>query len=533
MKRSAAALFFALVFSVLSGCKTKDAGISFNIALDAGFPSLDPGRSYSYESMQVTSQLTEGLVGFNGKGEVVPVLARDWYQTNDITYIFEVRSNVVFSDGSPMTMKDVLFSLERTRSGDDGNVFAGFFSNVERFNAVGWHLIVTLSRPSAVFKYQMATNAGRIISQSYYLSHRKNFGTARGGILATGPFVLKSWKPGEEIVLEKNERYWDKAARDANQVREVVFKIITDAPTRLAAVQAGCIDFTMFIAADRLGALLNNPDLAVTVTRDLGTGFLGLNTRSPPFSDKNARKAVAHAIDIQRLYSEFNRGRGLPATVLPFGPNLYGKDAAGWNAYAANTPGYDYDLEAARACLAESAYPAGFNCSLVTDPWLYNRARAQFIKESLAPLGINVEIRIVTMDAFYTYLNGEARDSNGERDYDILYGDWTNDYPDMGGILSSLYASSQVQYGYNFAAYSNPRVDALIEDQNAEEDPARRFEIQKQLMDILVDEAPYIPLEYTTNRAVLNTKYQGLDFTGDWQWYLPVQKVTRAGKGRR
>jgi ABC-type oligopeptide transport system substrate-binding subunit len=91
-----------------------------------------------------------------------------------------------------------------------------------------------------------------------------------------------------------------------------------------------------------------------------------------------------------------------------------------------------------------------------------------------------------------------------------------------------LYASSQERNGYNFAAYTNPQADVLIDAQNAELDPKRRFELQKRLMDILVDDTAYIPQEYTTNHAALNTAYQGLDYTQDWLWYLPVWNVRPA-----
>ncbi|MDR1785133.1 MAG: ABC transporter substrate-binding protein, partial [Spirochaetaceae bacterium] len=170
MKHRAVTAVFALIVLVFAGCGSNNKNISFKIALDADIPSLDPGQSYSYESVQVTNQLTEGLVAFNGAGEVVPALAREWRQADALTSVYEVREDVVFSDGSPMTMEDVLFSLERTRNGEDGTYYADYLGEVARLSAEGWRLTITLSRPSMVFKYNMATNAGRIISKAYYMA---------------------------------------------------------------------------------------------------------------------------------------------------------------------------------------------------------------------------------------------------------------------------------------------------------------------------------------------------------------------------
>jgi peptide/nickel transport system substrate-binding protein len=533
MKRAAAgAIVFALIFAVFSGCAGKGRGVRFNIALDADIPSLDPGQSYSYESVQVTNQLTEGLVAFNGEGELVPVLAREWRQADDLTYVYEVRPDVTFSDGSPMTMEDVLFSLERTRNGEDGTYYADYFNEVERFRVDGWRLTVTLSRPSMVFKYNMATNAGRIISKAYYLAHRENFGTAEGGVLATGPFAFKSWKAGEEIVLERNENYWDKAALAANPVGEAVFIIIPDDTTRLAAVQAGSIDFTMLIAADLMGSLADNPAVNITVIDSYGSVSLSLNTARPPFNDRNVRKAVSRAIDPRRLNQEIFKGGEKEGRTLIFGPSLYGDDGAKWEAYLASSPGYDYNPEAARNHLAQSAYPEGFDCEFLVDQGILNHARARFIQESLAPIGITVDLHSVDNTEIDAYLLGQVLDPEGARDYDLCIIEMVSDYPDITGIAYGLLDSSQARSGYNTAGYSNPTVDALIKDQAAETDPERRFEVQKRLMDIVVDDAPYIPLQYMTLQCATNARFAGELFTPDWAWYMPLQNVTLARRNR-
>jgi peptide/nickel transport system substrate-binding protein len=474
----------------------------------------------------VVNQLTEGILGFDGSGGLTPVLAREWRQTGVLTYVYEIRSDVTFSDGSPMTMEDVLFSLERAKNGDDGTEYYRYLEVVDSISAEGWTLTVHLAYPSVVFKYALATNAGRIISKAYYLAHRENFGGPEGGILATGPFVFKRWLPGESITLEKNERYWNKEVLAANQVKQIVFMILSDSSIRLAALQAESVDFTAFLALERLNALADNPKFKVSATDSMGVIFLALNTGRPPFKDKNVRKAVSHAIDSGKLNDEIGKWAGDPGNALLFGPSLYGDDAAKWEAFLADTEGYSYNLRRARTYLAQSAYPDGFDCDLVVDAWLpINMVRARFIKESLAPLGVNVNVIPVEVDDSYPYLMGEARDESGERDYDLIISDLTAEYPDLTYIAYTLLASANADGGFNTAAYQNSAVDGLIIEQSIETDPEKRFALQKRLMDIVVDDVPYIPLEYMAFQSALNTKYTGLPFTQDWLSYLPVQNV--------
>jgi peptide/nickel transport system substrate-binding protein len=128
-----------------------------------------------------------------------------------------------------------------------------------------------------------------------------------------------------------------------------------------------------------------------------------------------------------------------------------------------------------------------------------------------------------------TYQMGGVMDANGKRDYDMLIGGWEADYPDLNGNIEIMFVSSQAgENGYNAAAYVNPRVDNLIETQRAETDPAKRFDIQKQLMDIIVNDTPYIVFDYSLRQSVLNKKYTGLAVSSAWLWVLPIQDIRAA-----
>jgi peptide/nickel transport system substrate-binding protein len=505
------------------------AGTTFTVALSEDIRAVDPGVAWNYVTNQVVNQITEGLVTLDANNNIIPELARSWRQTDDLTYVYEVRDDIVFSDGTKMTMDDVLFSFNRTKDPDGGTYFSDFYKDVVSFTATGpWQLTIKLSQPSAVFKYFPTTAAGRIISKAYYEKHAADFGTAQGGILATGPFVYQSWTSGQEIVLKKNTNYWNKEKLSSNIIDTIVFKIIPEDTTRVIALETGSADFSANLPIDMLDRLAASRDLTLTSVDTYSITYLAMNTQRAPFNDANVRRAVSHALNLGEFQRNIIKNAGIVGTVLPFGPALYGENAAKWRQYLTTAPTYDYDLAKARQYLARSGYPNGFTCDVIISESSLASQRALFLQESLKPLNISVEIRRMSGDEQDTYQMGEILDANGKRDYDMLFGGWEADYPDLNGNIEIMYAASQVEGGYNAAAYVNPAVERLIDAQRSTIDPARRFELQSQAMNTIIDEVPYIVFDYSLRHSVLNKKYSGLAVSPAWLWVLPIQNVRRA-----
>ena len=508
--------------------RTSGGGITFTVALSEDIRAVDPGVAWNYVTNQVTNQITEGLVTFDANNNIVPELARGWRQVDDLTYVYDVRDDIVFSDGSKMTMDDVLFSFERSRDPDGGTYFSDFFADVQGFSVNGWQFTIKLNKPSAVFKYVPATGAGRIISKAYYERHLNDFGSPSGGIIATGPFIYQSWTSGQEIILKKNTNYWDKAKLAANIVDTLVFKIIPEDTTRVIALRTGNVDFCANIPIGMLDQLSSDNNLNLTTVDSFNLTFLSMNTRRAPMNDANVRKAISRALNITEFQRNIMRNAGSAGTILPFGQALYGADSAKWQQYV-NTNGYGFNLAEARQFLARSAHPNGFNCDLIVSENSIANEIALFIQESLKALNINVTIKRMSGDEQDTYQMGGVLDANGRRDYDMLIGGWEADYPDLNGNIEILYVSSQAgEDGYNSSAYINPAVDAMIESQRTTLDPAMRFEIQSRMMDTVVNDVPYIIFSYNFRHSVLNRKYSGLSVSPSWLWVLPVQNIRRA-----
>ena len=522
----ALALSAGLVFA---GGGQQSKGTTFTVALDADIDGVDPGVAWDFTTNQVTNQITEGLVTFDANNNIVPELAKSWSQVDDLTYVYDVRDDIVFSDGSKMTMDDVLFSFQRSKDPEVGTYFADFFSDVESFTVNGWQFTIKLSQPSAVFKFVPATGAGRIISKAYYQKHQNDFGSAKGGIVATGPFVYDKWTSGREIVLKKNVNYWNKEKLAANIVDNLVFRIIPDDTSRVVALRTGSADFCVNVPVDQLDQLASEANLNLTSVESYHLTYLAFNTQRPPMSDVNVRRAISRALDIPEFQKRIIKTAGTAGTILPFSPGLYGENAARWQQFLSSTQGYTLDLAAARQHLARSAYRNGFTCDLIVSENSLANQRALYIQESLKALNITVNIKRMSGDEQDTYQTGNVLDANGKRDYDMLIGGWEADYPDLNGQIEVLYASSQAgENGYNAAVYINPAIDALIESQRTTLDPARRFEIQSRMMTTIVGDVPYIVFDYSSRHSVLNKKYTGLAVTSPWLWVLPAQNVRAA-----
>jgi len=528
--------FFIVITLVLitglsfTGCsRSKSKGLTFTVALSEDIRAVDAGVAWNYVTNQVTNQITEGLVTLDANNNIVPELAKSWSQVDDLTYVYDVRDDIVFSDKSKMTMDDVLFSFERAKDPDGGTYFSDFFNDVESFSVNGWQFTIKLKQPSAVFKYVPAIGSGRIISKAYYKKHAKNFGTAEGGIVATGPFVYQKWASGQEIILKKNANYWNKEKLEANIIDTLVFKIIPDDTTRVIALQTGNADFCVNLPEDMLDQLSSDPNMNFTIMDSFKLTYLALNTQRAPMNDVNVRRAISRAMDIPEFQKRIIKNAGTAGTILPFGQALYGENAAKWRQYLNNTQGYTYDLAAAKRYLAGSAYPNGFNCDLIVNENSLANQRALYIQESLKALNINVNIKRMSGDEQDMYQMGGVLDADGKRDYDMLIGGWESDYPDLNGNIEIMFVESQAgEDGYNAAAYVNPAVDAMVEEQRTTLDSAKRFEIQSKMMDIIVNDVPYIVFDYANRHSVLNKKYAGLAVSPSWLWVLPMQDVRAA-----
>ncbi|MBO5520351.1 MAG: ABC transporter substrate-binding protein [Eubacterium sp.] len=504
-----------------------EADTTFTVALSGDIVALDPIYAYDYTTNLVVIQITQPLLQFDENNELQPCLCSSWEAADDTTYVYQIRDDVTFSDGSPMTMDDVLFSLERNLDPEAGSYLNWLFSKVDSIEQTGdWELTVHLKEPSATWNYTMATTAAHVISKAYYEEHELDFGTPDGGLMGTGPYVFDSWTSGQEIVLTRNENYWD--PDNAGYLDTIEYKIIQDDTTRVNALTNGDIDFTCNTPTDMLDTLNAADNITVTDINSSQVTFLAFNTQRAPFDDVNVRKAITAAIDLHAIAENIVKDGGKEGTCMPNSDSLFVSDPDFWNSYIEENP-VVYDVEAAKAYLAESGYPDGFDCVLYTSENSMRYAIALYIQAALADLGINVDLQKLGEDEHTAYQFGEYFDEDGNRDYDMIMAGWEADYPDISSNIEVLFAGYNAgEGGSNTAVFTNDEVDELLAKGSASMDETERNEIYAQVMDIANENVPYVFLMYPLRACVMSNDYTGLRMNSSWNWNMFFNEITPA-----
>lgn len=495
--------------------------VTLDVALLGDPISIDPAFAYDNDTSVIMGNITEALLTHNPDNSLKPNLCSSWEAVDDVTYVYQIRDDINFSNGNAMTMDDVVFSLQRHMDADLGSYMNLFFENVESIEATGdWELTVKLKTPDPTWKYVLATSAGMIIEKAYAEEHSDDLGTAEVGVIGTGPFVFESWENGSKVVLTKNENYWDESA--TTNIDEIVFSVISDDTTLATAVKSGQIDMSLNYSDKLIETFKGYDNVEVIENPGMGIHYFAVNTAREPFNDVNVRKAIAYAIDIDSIYENIIGDQGDKGGLLPMSTSLFTVEPERWEAYVEEIGGHEYNIEKAKEYLAQSSVPDGFDFNILVSQAASQRYDvALVIQEALKELNINAEIQTVTSDEFYTYQFGNVLDENGIRDYDALVATWGADYPDPSANLTPLYTTENIGAGgYNCASYENPEVDRLLEESKNCASDSERMDKLFEVCDIIIEDMPYYVYNYTKVFGVISNDWDGGDtnFGSAWDW---------------
>ena len=501
---------------------SSDGKDTFRIALDSDIVKLDPAYAYDFTTNPVVDQITQGLLVFDENNELQPLLAASWEAVDDVTYVYQIRDDVTFSDGTPMTMDDVLFSLERYRDPDVASYLSWMYDNVATIEQTGdWELTVTLSQPDATWQYVLGTTAGHIISKAAAEAAGDSLGTPEGGLVGTGPYKFVSWQNGSSVELTRNENYW---GEDPGYYDNLYFKIIPEDASRVTALQTGDVDCTVAPPENMLDVIKSDSSLTMTDAAGFGLTFLAFNCQRAPFDNADVRNAIYMAMNLESYQENLVKDAGTGSTPLPSSDALFTIETERWNDYAANAPAHTYDVEGAKALLEQAGYPDGFDCTLIVNDSSLRNTIALAMQEDLAQVGINMSIEKVSTDEHTAYQFGDILDAEGNRDYDMIMAGWEADYADPSANLMALYADASS----NTADYQNQEVFDLLAQQNASLNPEERNDLMFQALDQIIPDVPYVFMYYPTKHLVMNNAYTGVVMNASWAWNLHLQNAKPA-----
>lgn len=478
--------------------------------------SLDPQAVTAANDFRILENLYDGLVRFkDGTLEVEPALAESWQISEDgKTYTFTLREGVAFHDGTPVDAEAVRFTFERMLNEDhpfaDTGPFplAFFFSAVQSVAAPDAGTVVfTLNEPYAPFLTNLATPTGAIVSPAAVEASGGDFGRAPVG---AGPFKFAEWRSNEAVVVEANPDYWD----GAPALQAVVFRPITDANTRTAEMLAGGLDVMVEVPPVSLGQFQSGYNIVEAAGPHVW--FLILNTKEGPFADQKVRQAVNYAVNKEAIADNVLEGT---ATVAE-GPI---PAAFGW-AYNPDVDPYPYDPEKARALLAEAGVAPDTTLRfMVTEGgsgMLDPVAMATAIQADLAAVGLNAQIQTYEWNTFLGEVN-PGLEGKG----DMAEMAWMTSDPDTLPFLTLRTEAMPDKGGFNSGYYSNPEVDALLQQAREATDQEVRADAYRKVQQIVHDDAPWLFVANWKQNAVTSERVQ--NFALQPSFLLDLHKVAK------
>ncbi len=498
-KRMAALLIATTLLGTTTACSESEEVINtevdddtLRIAMSTDFNTIDILIAYAHEINMVVNAVTEGLFYYDENSVVQPYLAESYEQVDDVTYVYQIREGVTFSDGTELTAEDVVFSLEYQRDEENASLLSWMFDNVDTIEQTGdYEVTVTLSTPDPTWVYTLATPAGNVISKSYYEAHSDNFGTAEGGFIGTGPYVITDWS-STEVDLEYNEDYWN-AANTEVDFKKVQFLSVKDQAVSKTLLESGDVDIVSNLSVDGAKELDGKNGISIKKVDMLLSTFVSFNTTVEPLNDVRVRQAIAYAIDKEAILNDIvGEEYGSLAKSFPFSEKIGEANAEIWGDYFETQNTYEKDIEKAKELLEEAGYGDGLSFVLSYDASnSVAESEALYIQQSLAEINITITLEGLDSGEISTQRYGGSE----TRTYELLITKWGSDYPDPTGCIIPMYVSTNnVAGGSNWAEYVSEDFDRLISESNAATSEEERIAILKEALDILQEEIPYAPI---------------------------------------
>jgi peptide/nickel transport system substrate-binding protein len=463
------------------------------IGLSADVTTFDPHFVAAQPNLNAQHHVFDALVNIDERGRPVAGLA-EWRTIDPVTWEFKLRKGVKFHDGTELTTEDVVFSLERPLNitGSPG----GYATYVRPIVAKEIIDRYTLRLKTAAPYGGIAQDLSEVLIVSKKAAAGAtgdDFDTGKAAV-GTGPYKLARFARGDRIELVRHDGYWGgRLPWD-----KVTLRILPSDPVRTAALLSGELDAIENVPTADLARLRRNPAFQLAQTTSWRTIFLHLDQdrdQPPgvsakggkplgknPFKDIRVRRAMSKAINRQAIADRVMEGLAMPAANV-VSPSVIGHDPA--------VKPEPYDPDGAKKLLAEAGYPDGFAITLATpnNRYVNDEQVAQAVAQMLSRIGITTKVEAMPLSAYF----GKARN----REFGVALLGWGSLAADLA--LRSLAGTPNPEKGYgtwNWARYSNPELDKLIQQSLATVDPGKRETAARGASALAAREVVFIPLHY-------------------------------------
>lgn len=461
---------------------------------------LSPTMTNDSVSSSVMSQIYENLFERNPETmEIEPQLAESYENTDELTWVIKLKEGIEFQDGTPFNAEAVKYTFEKLIDPATAAPRASLLEPIDTVTAVDettveiktkypyGPLLAALSHSNAAIISPTADEAQDLMQEP----------------VGTGPFKFASWNQGDQIVLEKNEDYWD----GAPELDRVTYKVVPEVSTAISMLQTGEVNFIDALPSEQLSRVESLENVEVTKKEGTPVYYLTFNHSTERNQNPDFRKAVASAIDRDAFVENLN-GLGVRSDSV-LGPQVFGYDES------ADDAGTAYDPEAAKQLVEENGF-GDEPIKLLAANRDNFILMAEIVQSQLTEAGFNVEIE--TME-WATFL-----DTARAGEYDLTFLSWSNVTSDGSEMFYPNFHSDNVGAS-NRAQYSNPEFDELVEASRTTVDQEERKDYLAQANQLMLDEDVAIVMYHGVVTAATDESIQGLQLDPNGQWFL--QDVTR------
>lgn len=556
MKKKLAVLLAAsmLTGTVLAGCgsggdqktaepeqTTTTGGNTLAVQIGPDPETIDPTLNSAIDGANLVLYGFETLLTFDKDSKIVPGQAETWEVSDDgLTYTFHLRDGLKWSDGTPLTASDFVYTWKRMANpltaapygydmlcmvkGYDAIMALSETPTDEEVTAAVEGLgvsapddktfVVELASPCVYYEKLCASPTMSPVQQKTIEENGDEWAVNPETYIGNGPYKISEWVPGSYITYVKNEHYWD---IDSITFDSIKFALMEDSNASYSAYKTGELQMIKDVPSEEIPTLRDQDDFFIDPI--MGTYYISFNINREPFNDPKVRQALSLAVDRKYLAETVTQGVYSPATNF-VGPGV--SDAEPGSSFVEvteknnggnffNVDNYDADLQKAKDLLAEAGYPDGQGfppVEYMTNDQKYHKPIAEYLQGAWKQLGINVDIKIVEWSTFTpTRRNG---------DYDIARNGWVYDYDDPSNMLNLL----ETKNGNNDGKYSNPEYDAIISQARDTADKAEHYKLLHDAENLALADSAMAPLAYENDFWLQTTKLKNTWHSPYGFWYF-------------
>ena len=524
----------ALSLITLAGCGSTDAQSGSGAAASgsgraltkvtlgsgSAISTLSVNQEAGSANYQIAALFQEGLTGLDANGKTVPALARKWHTDDNLTWVFDLREDVKFHDGTDLTADDVVFSIQTamdpTLSPGLSTYWPDYVQGAEKTGDN--QVTITLTSPHADFDSEVSNAAGLFVtSKAFWDKAGSDYGSSKGLILGTGPYQVTEFDSSSHVTLKRFGGWWGKNKGP----KTVRIDFIPEDSTRLLAFQDGSIDASLTVPVANVDEWKQDEGATISTYADRSYYGLTFDPTVQPFDDIHVRRAVAYALDKKKIVSGILKGYATVATGIDAPEQL-----AGWAGSAKRARklvkdlgALDFDLKKAKAELKQSSQADGFSTTLTYPTGYAAVGQASLaLAQQLKKIGIDVDVKEITLDQWLSEVG------NGKQGVAWMIYNPTTANPNE--ITSWLLDAAGA--GSNPANWTDDDVAAKTESLGTLTDDKERLDIVLETTKTAIEQAIYAPAWW--GKALVATK-EGVAFKNSGTYWLATpwaSEFTRA-----